>query len=104
MTAPTLSPTEHAEVSRFGAHDEDILRDIAEHADDVIPCIIDGGTATHRLIMRCCGAAALMCTEHAAWHRRVWGREIRRRGVFCGDCKHDWPRRHYDDVVRVVIL
>lgn len=104
MNAPALTPAEQATIDRFGLHDEEILRDIAEHANDTIPCVIDGKPATHRIIMRCCNATGLMCTKHAAKHRRVWTREARRNGVICGACGHDWPPSDYDDIIRVVTL
>ena len=104
MSAPALVPAEQAEVSRFGIHDEDILRDLAEHADDPIPCIIGGEASPKRIIVRCCGAYFTMCDQHAAEHRALWAGEVRRRGVICHYCKHDWPPCKYEDVIRVVGL
>ncbi len=34
-----LSPTEQATVDRFGLHDEDVLHDLAKHADDSPPAL-----------------------------------------------------------------
>lgn len=73
MTAPVLTPSEQSEVSRFGVHDEEILRHLAEHADDEPECIYvtRGGScgqpATFAVLCTSCGRqCGLICGPHAA--------------------------------------
>ncbi len=73
VSAPTLSFAEQAQVDRFGLHDEDVLHDLAKHADDQPTCIyVTRGTpcghmATHAVVCAACnGIAASICADHAA--------------------------------------
>lgn len=73
MTAPALSGAEQAEVDRFGVHDEDVLRDLAEHADDEPACVYVtrgipcGHLATFAVLCIECGRqCGIVCGPHAA--------------------------------------
>lgn len=101
MTAPALSPAEQAEAVRFGVHDEEILRDIAEHANDVIPCQFDGAPAVWRLANRCCGHAAFFC--QSCRDRVV--EDIPKRSRACNGCDRTWRAGSaYPDIIREVQL
>lgn len=105
MTAPALTPAEQADVTRFGAHDEEILRDLAEHADDVIPCGWCAVAATWRLSMRCCNADELTCQKHRDAIRDRFARHDPRARPRCAHCGHRFPAgAPYTDVVREVQL
>ncbi|MFJ4038219.1 hypothetical protein ACIPVB_09030 [Microbacterium sp. NPDC090007] len=69
----TLSPIEQATVDRFGLHDEDVLHDLAQHADDHPVCIFltrgtsCGQLATHAVVCTACNRqCGLVCDTHAA--------------------------------------
>ncbi len=70
MSAPALSPTEQAEVDRFGVHDEEIIASLEDHSDETPTCGVVlpepcTATATHAIVCRECGAqAGLACTVH----------------------------------------
>ncbi len=71
MNAPALAPAEQPEVDRFGIHDEDVLRDLAEHADDEPACVYVtrdipcGHLATlAALCARCGRQCGLVCGPH----------------------------------------
>ncbi|PNW10668.1 hypothetical protein C1632_02595 [Microbacterium testaceum] len=105
MTARALTPTEQTEVSRFGAHDEEILRDLAEHADETIPCGWCRLTATWRLSMRCCGTNELMCQKHRDITRDAFAGHHPLAPVRCMHCGHRHPASTpYADVIREVQL
>lgn len=66
-----LSPTEQAEVTRFGIHDEDVITDLEERMDETPRCVVSQlgvkctATATHVLVCRSCGRqCGLVCTPH----------------------------------------
>lgn len=62
MTASTLSPAEQDEVTRFGIHDEEQLRDLEDHLGDEVSCLMECGRAASAvLVMRCCGASGPHC-------------------------------------------
>lgn len=68
-----LSPAERATVDRFGLHDEDVLHDLAKHADDQPTCIyVTHGTpcghlATHAVVCAACNRhCGVICADHAA--------------------------------------
>lgn len=72
MSTATLTPAEQGEVTRFGIHDEDALRDIVEHADDEPGCVFlrhgqaCGATCTHRARCSACGGfLGTICAPHA---------------------------------------
>jgi len=105
MTAPVLSPAEQAEVSRFGAHDEEILRDLAEHADDTIPCGWCSTTATWCLSMRCCSTDELICQKHRDIIRYAFAGHHPLARIRCMHCDHRFPAgAPYADVIREVQL
>lgn len=107
MTA-ALSPAEQAEVARFGLFEEEILREISEHIDDVIGCLRDGceTPAAWRITTRCCGRGAFLCSGHLADSREHCARAFSFSGVAeCADCHAVRPTPcTYEDIFRVVPL
>jgi hypothetical protein len=105
MTAPALSPSEQSEVSRFGVHDEEMLRDLAEHADDTIPCEWEDATASWRVTMRCCSTDSMVCQAHRDIIRdTVTGSPTGAR-FRCVHCGAYFPRGStYSDIIREVQL
>lgn len=107
MTA-ALSPAEQAEVARFGLFEEEILREISEHIDDVIGCLRDGceTPAAWRITTRCCGNGAYLCGPHLTHSREECSRALRYRGTAeCADCGAETPTPcTYEDIFRVVPL
>lgn len=93
MSAPVLSPAEHAEATRFGVHDEEILRDIEEHLDDETMCeTCEKSAIAWRLEMRCCGTQSLVCAGcRASIREYVGSTRMRGRLLRCGHCKHHFP-------------
>lgn len=68
MTAPLLTPADTA------IFDEDVIRDLEEHQDDVLPCRVSDRTgkcereATHVLVCRICNRQSChVCGPHGAW-------------------------------------
>lgn len=69
MTAPVLTPTEQAEVDRFGMHDEEVIADLERNQDEEPGCQVArcDDTATHALVCRNCRRqCGLVCDPHAA--------------------------------------
>lgn len=62
----SLSPAEQQEVTRFGIHDDDVLRDMEMHLGDEIGCSRAEceAAASWSLSARCCGASLQLCTTH----------------------------------------
>lgn len=105
MTAPTLTPAEQAEVTRFGAHDEEILRDLAEHANEVIPCEVEGNPAVWRLATRCCGSAIFVCQPCRDDVVEGLPAELAQQPWLCLACEHIFAQGSlYADVMREVQL
>lgn len=101
MTVPLLTPLDTP------IFDEDVIAEIEEHLDDVVPCV--GPTceapAWWQVIMVCCGAAFPMCDEHRARHRtRATFILAIHAGTFCKVCKVSLSGFSYDDAFRVVPL
>jgi hypothetical protein len=81
-----LTPEEHREAVRFGIHDEDVLREMAEHADDVPECARGGHPADGRVVACCCGNVVLGCNEHIEKHL-IWVETLLLTvGVRCTAC------------------
>lgn len=100
MTAP-IAP----ERSSLDVREEEILRRLAEHADDTIPCEFHGAPATWRLSMRCCGSDAFMCQAHRDRVRDGFALHNPRARPRCTECQHRFPvGAPYADVVREVTL
>lgn len=100
MTAP-IAP----ERSSLDAREEEILRRLAEHAEDTIPCEFHGTPATWRLSMRCCGSNAFMCQAHRDRVRDGLAFTTPRVRPRCTACQHRFPvGTPYADVVREVTL
>lgn len=93
MSAPVLSPAEQDEVTRFGVHDEEILRSIEEHLDDEARCeTCEKSVIAWRLEMRCCGIQSLVCAAcRASIREYVGATRVRGRLLRCGHCKHIFP-------------
>lgn len=108
MSAPVLSPAEQAEATRFGIHDEEILRDIEERLDDDLRCTVGEceAAATVRVLHRCCAHMHLVCDPHLARARRGWALNTafvaRTRCEFCGALT-SMPRT-FNEMFRVVPL
>ena len=69
MTAPALTPTEQAEVDRFGMHDEEVIADLERNQDEEPGCQVArcDDTATHALVCRSCRRqCGVVCDPHAA--------------------------------------
>ena len=107
MTTPTLSPDELIRSRAF--FDAAAFNEIAEHADDVIPCFNDGCvvSAVWRFSIRCCdGDPVLMCPGHANRTRvecltRIARAQITRRPIFCKFCDHTFPATaQYEDIIQ----
>ncbi|WP_307470105.1 hypothetical protein [Microbacterium sp. SORGH_AS_0505] len=62
----TLSPAERAEVTRFGIHDDDVLRDMESRLDEEIGCSRAqcDAAASWSISARCCGVSLQLCTAH----------------------------------------
>ncbi|WP_295851266.1 hypothetical protein [uncultured Microbacterium sp.] len=104
MTAPTLTPAEQAEVTRFGAHDEEILRDLAEHANEVIPCEWEDAAASWRITIRCCSTDSMVCQKHRDAIRDTVTSSPSAR-FHCVHCGTYFPRGSaYPDIIREVQL
>lgn len=100
MTA-TLSPIEQDEVSRFGTHDDDVLRDLAEHIDDEVQCGAQDDAAVAIARHRCCEASVPICQGHidqakAMLTELAW--------VHCGGCELDLSGLTFDQAVELVTL
>lgn len=97
-----LTASERGEVSRFGIHDLDILADMEEHADDVVPCVQCGQESSHAVICRgqACSVRATICTPHLTQLRT----ENRRLSIRCDECGFCAPGTGIDSAAKVVSL
>lgn len=63
-----LSPAEQDEVTRFGIHEDDVLRDMAEHMNEELKCQRPGGCdedAVAVFVLLCgCPASRPGCQRH----------------------------------------
>lgn len=85
-----LTPTEQAEVARFGVHDEDVLEWMELHADEVVPCGRCDTEAHWRITPKCCPNPNHLLACHS--HFLGWFRSVKRlsgRHVTCRFCGHD---------------
>jgi hypothetical protein len=104
MTTPTLSPDELARVNGFGLHDEEQIRLMEEHLNDVVACCIAecDAAAVLTLKTRCCRASANFCAGHYAVKRIGWPRVFE---TVCADCEHAFVMYPaFDEVFSVVSL
>lgn len=101
MTAP-IAP----ERSSLDAREEEILRRLAEHADDTIPCEMeDGRVATWRITLRCCSVDGMLCQQHRDHVRDSVVNKHPRAFIQCMHCGHRFPPlTPYFDVYREVQL
>ena len=103
-----LSPAEQAEVTRFGIHDEEILRDLEEHWDDEIPCGAKKceTAATVQVSSRCCGRSMFLCARHYGRMVAVTQHHLcAPKGADCVSCGHFFPSgTRFDDAFRTVTL
>lgn len=92
------------ERSALDAREEEILRGLAEHADDVIPCDMeDDRVATWTL--RCCSTDGMLCQQHRDHVRDSVVNCHPRAGIKCMHCGHRFPPlTPYFDVYREVQL
>jgi hypothetical protein len=88
--------------------DEDVLREMEQHLDEVIGCVRDecGEVAAWKVATRCCGGGAFLCAEHYTRTRRDLGRAFASVGTAeCGDCHEVTPTpATFDDIFRSVPL
>src|SRR5690606_6750517 len=90
----TLTPAEQAEVTRFGIHDEDILRDLEGRWDDEIPCGAKKceTAATVQVSSRCCGRCMFMCSRHLVKMIALTQRDLSApKGADCKSCGTFFP-------------
>lgn len=101
-----LTPAEEATVARFGMFDTEILDELEEHADDTLPCWIDGcdAGADAALITRCCRRDRRdLCAPHVEAARERWASEAGTAKVSCSVRGHVFPAGvEFDVVVEVV--
>ncbi|MCC2033091.1 hypothetical protein [Microbacterium allomyrinae] len=97
-----LTPAEAAEVRRFGMFDFDILAEMEEHADDIVPCVRCDEEATHATICRGTGCTVrqTICTAHLATVRA----DCRKKLLTCHHCGFDAPGTGLDSMAKVVLL
>lgn len=110
--ARSLTVEEQLHVDGIGIHDYDILAEMEEHADDVLPCCqrdCKAGAAV-RIMMRCCPHFADYCDSHHGELRRLqhlFLMKIVGQGMApkCTHCSHLYPLGStYDDIYREVRL
>lgn len=81
-----LSPTEQAEVTRFGIHDEDVFEGIVEHRDDEVQCADCAVTAQWSMKRACCGRIRNVCQGHLDWWKRWLDANLAVTFVDCAYC------------------
>lgn len=104
MTA-ALSPAELDEVTRFGIHTPDIIRDMDEHFGDVVECDHCARPAALRLLRLCCPSGGPVCDTH---HQAIVGeieRNLDARGTECLRCHAKFYRpKTVKDIIAEVAL
>jgi len=106
MTAPAPTLLEQATIDRLGIFDEEILRELAEHADQPLECSMPSCAkpSAWRVSMRCCDASAEFCDGHGRRVIRKMRRRLARPGVpTCTMCEHEFPKgATLEEIARVV--
>lgn len=96
-----LSPAEQDEVTRFGIHDEDVLRNMEEHWADDVPCNRCKSPATWVLICRgTCQQRGFVCAPCLEQVRAICALRLLR----CVHCQIEADTPGLDAIVRVVEL
>jgi|GEM_PF-2318981 len=86
MSLPLLTPLDTP------IFDEDVIAEMEEHFDDVVPCLPDdcGEPAVLLLANRCCSAGITVCARHYARCRAWWAVFVllHRHSMTCISCGH----------------
>lgn len=96
---PPLTPLKSA------IFDEDVIRDMEQHRDDIVCCSRCSNGAQFLVVTRCCAQRTMFCPGHESEYRSRCEEAIRRHpfGVHCRSCRHRFgPLLHYTDYVKVI--
>ena len=108
MSVTELSPTEQAEVDRFGIFDwGEIAPELGIDPSEIVPCVECDKEATQEAIIRCCRDSATFCALHFERARlnmtlRLGVLAVCGRRPLCSACGHRFPvMSMFDDVYAV---